>query len=51
MVVARRRHSERPLLLGLAALLGLAGLSVLGGGPARAQWGDSYQQPGGGTYY
>jgi len=50
MVLARRRHSERPLLLGLAALLGLAGLAAIGG-PARAQWGDSYQQQQGGTYY
>lgn len=52
MVVARRRHSERPLLVGLAALLGLAGLSAFGVGTARAQWGDTYQQqPSGGTYY
>ncbi|MGU3464861.1 DUF459 domain-containing protein [Methylobacterium sp. C33D] len=51
MVLGRRRPCERPLLLALSALLGLTGLSAFGGGPVRAQWGDSYQQQQGGTYY
>jgi uncharacterized protein len=51
MKVAGRRHLERPVLLGLAALLGVAGSSLLGSTTARAQWGDSYQQPGNGAYY
>jgi hypothetical protein len=36
----------------VALSLWLTGLSLLGSAPALAQWGDSYQQPGGnGAYY
>ena len=51
MQVAGRRHSTGPVLLGLAALSCLAGLSLFGSAPARAQWGDGYQQPSNGAYY
>jgi hypothetical protein len=51
MKVAVWRGTTRPALLGLAILLCEAGLALIGGTPAAAQWGDSYQQPGNGTYY
>ncbi|MCB4804031.1 SGNH family hydrolase [Methylobacterium brachiatum] len=51
MKVAVWRRTTRPALLGLGILLCEAGLALVGGTPARAQWGDSYQQPGNGTYY
>ncbi|MET0746183.1 MAG: SGNH family hydrolase [Microvirga sp.] len=50
MRVAVWRRTTRPALLGLAVLLGQAALSMIGNTPARAQWGDGYQQPGNGAY-
>ncbi|MHB2209482.1 SGNH/GDSL hydrolase family protein [Methylobacterium sp. CM6257] len=51
MKVAVRRHLRRPGILGLTAALCLAALGLFGSGPAQAQWGDTYQQPGNGAYY
>ena len=51
MRFAGRPAPIRPLLLGLAATLWFAGWAFLGPAPARAQWGDGYQQPGNGAYY
>ncbi|MDP4002305.1 DUF459 domain-containing protein [Methylobacterium sp. NEAU K] len=51
MRVAVWHRTTRPGLLGLAAMLCLAGSCLLYGAPARAQWGDSYQQSGNGTNY
>jgi len=50
MRVAVWRRTTRPALLGLAVLLGQAALFLIGNTPARAQWGDGYQQPGNGAY-
>jgi len=50
MRVAVWRRTTRPTLLGLAVLLGQAALFLIGNTPARAQWGDGYQQPGNGAY-
>ena len=51
MKVAGGRGLIRSVSLGAVATLWLAGLPLLGGAPAFAQWGDGYQQPGGGSYY
>ena len=51
MKVAVWRRTTRPALLGLGILLCEAGLALVGGTPARAPWGESYQQPGNGTDY
>jgi hypothetical protein len=51
MKVAERRPTIRPVFQGLAILLCLACLPLLGSAPALAQWGDGYQQPGGGANY
>ncbi|TXN74151.1 DUF459 domain-containing protein [Methylobacterium sp. WL18] len=51
MGVAVWRRTARPAILGLAVLLSQAGLSLVGGTSAQAQWGDSYQRPEGGAYY
>ena len=50
MRVAVWHCTTRPVLLGLTMLLCQAGPLLLGGTPALAQWGDSYQRPGNGAY-
>lgn len=47
---ARGRGTRGPIRIAGSALLGLC-LPLLIGTPARAQWGDSYEQPGNGGYY
>lgn len=50
MKVAGRRRSRWPVHPVVAALLWLIALPLSGAAPAAAQWGDGYQQPGGGYY-